>query len=72
MKLTATIQKSEDGWFVGQIKELPAVIEQGKSVEELKKNLSEALEFYLETQRLLFDKTHQNQFFLKEEEFAFA
>ncbi len=72
MKLTATIQKSEDGWFVGQIKELPAVIEQGKSMEELKKNLSEALDFYLETQRLLFDNTHQNHVFLKEEEFAFA
>ncbi|WP_207895964.1 type II toxin-antitoxin system HicB family antitoxin [Hymenobacter gummosus] len=51
MQFTAIIQEGENGWLVGQLEELPAVIEQGKNVEELKANLLSALNFYLETQR---------------------
>jgi predicted RNase H-like HicB family nuclease len=36
MKVTAIIEKSNDGWFVGQIEEMPAALSQGKTIEELK------------------------------------
>lgn len=36
MKFTAIIEKSDDGWYVGQIEEIPAAISQGKTIEELK------------------------------------
>ena len=32
---TAIIEKSEDGWYVGQLEELQEVISQGKTIEEL-------------------------------------
>lgn len=51
MTITAIIEQGEDGWLVGQLREFPAVIDQGKTIEELKKNLVLGLEFYLEVQR---------------------
>jgi predicted RNase H-like HicB family nuclease len=51
MKLNAIIEKGENGWFVGQVEEMPAIISQGKTIEEFKANLIDALNLYLETQR---------------------
>jgi predicted RNase H-like HicB family nuclease len=48
---TAIIEKSEDGWYVGQLEELPEVISQGKTVQELKNNLQDALELIIAHQR---------------------
>jgi predicted RNase H-like HicB family nuclease len=31
MKFTAIIEEGENGWLVGQIEEIPAVISQGKT-----------------------------------------
>jgi len=47
MKLTIVISKSEE-FFIGTIKEIPAVLTQGKTVEEAKENVLDALELYLE------------------------
>jgi len=49
MQYTVIIEQSESGWFVGQIEEVPAAISQGKTVEELKENLLDALRLILET-----------------------
>ena len=46
MKLTISISKGE-AFFIGTIKEIPAVISQGISIEEAKENVLDALEFYL-------------------------
>ena len=48
---TAIIEKSEDGWYVGQLEELPEVISQGKTIDELKINLQDALELIISHQR---------------------
>ena len=48
MKLTAVIEKSRDGWYVGQIQEFPAAISQGKTIPELKNNLLDALKELME------------------------
>lgn len=47
MKLTIAISKGEK-FFIGTIKEIPAVLTQGKTVEEAKENVLDALELYLE------------------------
>jgi predicted RNase H-like HicB family nuclease len=47
MKLTIVIAKGED-FFIGAIKEIPAVVSQGESVEEAKTNVVDALKLYLE------------------------
>ena len=41
---TGVIEKSDDGWYVGQIPEVPKVISQGKTIEELRENLMDALD----------------------------
>lgn len=47
MKLTIVISKGEE-LFIGAIKEIPAVLTQGKTIEETKENVLDALELYLE------------------------
>jgi predicted RNase H-like HicB family nuclease len=51
MKFTAIIEKSDDGWYVGQLEELPAVLSQGKTIKELKDNLLDALNLLFEANR---------------------
>ena len=41
---TATFAPGEDGWICAQIVELPEAISQGRSLEEAKANVAEALE----------------------------
>ena len=47
MKLTIIITKGEE-FFVSSIKEIPAVVSQGVTIEEAKANVMDALEFYLQ------------------------
>ena len=47
MKLTLSISKGEE-YYVGTIKEIPGVITQGKTIEETKENVIDALQLYLE------------------------
>lgn len=56
MKLTAVIEKSNDGWYVGQVEEMPAAISQGKTIEEVKNNLADAVTLLMETKRELLEK----------------
>ena len=53
MKLTTITEEGENGWYVGQIKEIPAAIVQGRTMEELKSNLLDALQLVLETKESL-------------------
>ena len=47
-KFTILIQKEEEGGFSGQCLEIPGAISQGESVEELKKNMKEAIQLSVE------------------------
>jgi predicted RNase H-like HicB family nuclease len=47
MKLTIVISKGEE-FYIGAIKEIPAVLSQGATIQEAKENVLDALEFYLE------------------------
>jgi len=37
----------DDGWFVGRLKEVPGVFRQGKTLEELKENITDAYHMML-------------------------
>jgi predicted RNase H-like HicB family nuclease len=67
MKLTAIVEKGEQGWFVGQIEEIPAVIAQGTSVADLKSNLIDALNFYFEVQKDTMELEYAGRDVIREE-----
>ncbi|RZK23859.1 MAG: type II toxin-antitoxin system HicB family antitoxin [Hymenobacter sp.] len=50
MKLTLLIRQGETQ-LIGQLKEIPGVLTQGKTVEEVKENIQDALALYLENMR---------------------
>ena len=60
MKFTAIIEKGENGWYVGQIEEVPAAISQGKTIEELKNNLLVALKLVLDVNKELIEKEYSD------------
>lgn len=47
------IYKKSGKWYVGWIEEIPGVNTQGKTLQETKENLKDALLLILETNRLL-------------------
>jgi predicted RNase H-like HicB family nuclease len=50
MKLTLVIRQGKTQ-LIGQIKEIPGVLTQGQTVEEVKENITDALALYLEDAR---------------------
>ena len=69
MKYTLVIKQGQDGFLIGQLKELPAVFSQGLTVSELKENIAEVLELYLEDMR---EKYVTQGVMVEEEEMIFA
>ena len=67
MKLTAIIEQDAEGWYVGQVEELPAAISQGKTVEELKLNLLDAVNLLLEANREVTKQAYQGKQVIREE-----
>lgn len=70
IKLTAIIEKSDDGWYVGQVEEMPAAISQGKTIEEVKDNLSDAVKLLMESNRELMQKEYEGKTIVKEDLFV--
>jgi len=61
-ELTILVQKdTESGWYVGQIEEFPAAISQGKTIEELKLNLIDALKLLLDNQKETLLKEYETK-----------
>jgi len=51
MKYTLVIKQGQDGFFIGQLKEIPEVFTQGLTISELKENIADVLAMYLEDMR---------------------
>ncbi len=45
---TVIIERDEDGYYVGEVVELPGCFTQARSIEGLLKRIREAIELYLE------------------------
>jgi len=69
MKYTLVIKQGQDGYLIGQLKELPEVFTQGTTKSELKENIADVLELYLEDMR---EKYLPQGVMLDEEELIFA
>lgn len=69
MKLTLIVKKGKNGFLIGQLKEIPAVFTQGLTVDELKENIADALEMYLEDVR---ESYRPDGDMMQEEELTFA
>jgi predicted RNase H-like HicB family nuclease len=67
LKLTMLIEKGLDGWYVGQIQEIPGVLTQGKTLKETKVNLVDALDLYLEVQRGEREREFKGRKIIREE-----
>jgi len=67
MKFTAIIEESNDGWFVGQIEELPAALSQGRTIDELKENLIDAIRLLMETNRENTELEYKGKSVIREE-----
>jgi len=50
---TALIEKGDNGYYVGQVEEVPEAISQGKTIEELKANLLDAVKMVFEAKKEL-------------------
>ncbi len=48
-KFTIRIQEAPDGGYTGQCMEIPGAISEGETIEELKVNMTEAIELVLES-----------------------
>ena len=51
LTFTAVLTEGEDGWICAQIAEVPEAISQGRTIEEAKANVAEALELALQWRR---------------------
>ena len=47
MDFKIIIEKDEDGWYVGSVPSLPGCISQGKTEEEAREEITEAIELHL-------------------------
>jgi predicted RNase H-like HicB family nuclease len=58
MKLTIVVTKGEE-FYIGTIKEIPAVVSQGSTIEEAREMVLDALQLYLQDmqQERVFENT---------------
>ena len=69
MKYTLVVKEGQNGFLIGQLKELPAVFTQGLTVAELKENIADVVDMYFEDMR---ERYTPQGVMLKEEEIVFA
>ncbi len=57
MKFEVLIEKDETGYYVAEVPALPGCYSQGKTLDELKANIKEAIELWIE---VMNEKTHRS------------
>ena len=51
MKRSFTLEYwTDEGWFVGKLREVPGVFSQGETLEELKENIADAYRMMIESE----------------------
>jgi len=64
-KLTAVFEKVQEG-YIGFIEELPGANSQGATLEEVRKNLKEAIDLVIESNRHLIEEDLKGKDLIKE------
>ena len=65
MEYTAIIKEIEDGWYMGQCEQVPGAMTQGRTIDEVKENLKEAIALILEDEKEDFRKAHRGEKFFR-------
>ena len=65
MGYTAIIKQIEDGWYMGQCEQVPGAMTQGKSIEEVKENLKDAIQLVLDFEKEQCQKNYKGQRFVR-------
>jgi predicted RNase H-like HicB family nuclease len=65
MKFTAIFEKVPEG-YIGFVEELPGANTQGKTLEEARSNLAEAVELVLEANRVLAEESIKGRVVIRE------
>ena len=64
-ELTVVIEKSNDGWYVGQVEEIPEAISQGKTIKELMNNIIDAVNLVFNTHKELVAESNRGKKVIK-------
>jgi predicted RNase H-like HicB family nuclease len=59
MNYTISIQKNKNGWLTGQCEQIPEAVTEGKDMDHLMKNMSDAIKEALDIRKEDFFKSHQ-------------
>ena len=62
---TAIFEKDDD-WYIGYVEELPGANSQGKTLEEARENLHEAIELIIVSNRELAEKSLAGKTYIRE------
>lgn len=65
-KFSAVFEQMNDWWF-GYVEELPGANAQGRTLDEVRENLREAVQSIIETNRELTRRELQGRIFIREE-----
>jgi predicted RNase H-like HicB family nuclease len=65
MEYTIVIKKSNDGCYVGQCEQVPEAISEGKSIDELKENMKDAILMILKIKQETTIKAYLGQKFIR-------
>ena len=65
MEYTAIIRDVGDGWYMGQCEQVPGAITQGRTVDEVKENLVEAITLVLETEQSRLQKSYEGETYIR-------
>ena len=65
MEYTMLIKKSDDGFYVGQCEQIPEAISQGKTIDELKENMKDAISLILHVKKETTAKSYVGQKFFR-------
>jgi predicted RNase H-like HicB family nuclease len=58
MEYTAIVKKMGNGYYFAQCEQLPSAMTQGKTIDEAKENLRDAISLVLEDEKADFQKLH--------------
>jgi predicted RNase H-like HicB family nuclease len=65
MEYTAIIKQMENGWYFAQCEQMPGAMTQGKTIEEAKENLKDAISLLLEDEKEDFRRKHSSRRFMR-------
>ena len=61
MEYTAIIEKTPSGWYIAQCEQVPGAMTQGRTLEEVRENIKEAILLVLEAEKEVCIKGYKSE-----------